>query len=131
MKYIIGALVAWFICSFAFVLEDECLWVDIMDKILRFPCFIFWKVVCVLAYPFIWCYRVFLRHTLHPVSPDVLEVQKIIADSRRVWGNTYFCHDKKAKAFYNKIFFFRIDPTISNPNKPSSPEGNFRLGVDN
>ena len=58
-------------------------------------------------------------------------MKKIVADSTRLFGNVYFCFDKKAKALVNKCFFFRIDPTFSNPNKPSSPEGNFRIGVDN
>lgn len=128
MNFIYGVLTAWFICSIAFVFEDDCLWVDTMDWILRFPCYILWKALCLLFFPFIWFYKVFLRHTIHPVSFEVLEVKKIVADSTRIFGNVYFCFDKKAKALVNKFFFFRVDPTFSNPNKPSIPEGNFKIG---
>lgn len=127
LNFFFGAITTWFICGFLYTNfwgED-----NLATLILDIPMMIVQAIIEIICYPFIWCYRVFLRHTLHPVCPAVLEVQKIMADSRRVWGNTYFCVDKKAKAFRNKIFFFRIDPTISNPNKPSSPE-NFRIGVD-
>lgn len=129
LNFMYGVLATWFLLGlgYSFWWGENNLYTLLME----IPAGIAEVVIEIICYPFIWCYRVFLRHTIHPVSPAVLEVQKIIADSRRVWGNTYFCVDKKAKAFRNKIFFFRIDPTISNPNKPSTPEGNFRIGVDN
>ena len=129
--FLLGVIIMWFICSVAFVFEDDGLWVNEMDWILRFPCYILWKVLCLLFFPSFLFYRIFLRHTIKPVSFEILEVKKIVADSTRLFGNVYFCFDKKAKALVNKCFFFRVDPTFSNPNKPSSPEGNFRIGVDN
>lgn len=129
MNFIYGVLVTWFVCGFLYSNywgED-----NLATLILDTPMKILEIIVVVICAPFIWFYKVFLRHTIHPVSFEVLEVKKIVADSTRIFGNLYFCHDKKAKALVNKIFFFRVDPTFSNPNKPSSPEGNFRLGVDN
>lgn len=129
MNFIYGVLVTWFVCGFLYSNywgED-----NLATLILDTPMKILEIIVVVICAPFIWFYKVFLRHTIHPVSFEILEVKKIVADSTRIFGNLYFCHDKKAKALVNKIFFFRVDPTFSNPNKPSSPEGNFRLGVDN
>lgn len=129
MNFIYGVLVTWFVCGFLYSNywgED-----NLATLILDTPMKILEILVTVICFPFIWFYKVFLRHTIHPVSFEVLAVKKIVADSTRIFGNIYFCHDKKAKALVNKIFFFRVDPTFSNPNKPSSPEGNFRLGVDN
>ena len=129
MNFIYGVLVTWFVCGFLYSNywgED-----NLATLILDTPMKILEIIVVVVCAPFIWFYKIFLRHTIHPVSFEVLEVKKIVADSTRIFGNLYFCHDKKAKALVNKIFFFRVDPTFSNPNKPSSPEGNFRLGVDN
>ena len=129
MNFIYGVLVTWFVCGFLYSNywgED-----NLATLILDTPMKILEIIVVIVCAPFIWFYKVFLRHTIHPVSFEVLEVKKIVADSTRIFGNLYFCHDKKAKALVNKIFFFRVDPTFSNPNKPSSPEGNFRLGVDN
>lgn len=132
MEYIIGALIAWFICSIAFIFEDECLWVNAMDWILRFPCFILWKVICVLLYPFFWFYRVFLRHTINPVSPEAIARAKILDDCVHLFGNYHLCIDKKAKMFCNKIFLFRVaSPPVVLSDIPSTPEGNFRIGVDN
>ena len=129
MNFIYGVLVTWFVCGFLYSNywgED-----NLATLILDTPMKILEIIVVIVCAPFIWFYKVFLRHTIHPVSFEVLEVKKIVADSTRIFGNLYFCHDKKAKALVNKIFFFRVDPTFSNPNKPSSPEGNFRIGVDN
>lgn len=129
MNFIYGVLATWFVCGFLY----SNYWGEnsFITLILDTPMEILEIVVTGICIPFIWFYKVFLRHTIHPVSFEVLEVKKIVADSTRIFGNLYFCHDKKAKALVNKIFFFRVDPTFSNPNKPSSPEGNFRLGVDN
>lgn len=129
LNFVYGVLATWFFCGFLYTNfwgED-----NLATLILDVPMMICEIIVKVVCFPVIWFYKVFLRHTIHPVSFEVLEVKKIVADSTRLFGNLYFCHDKKAKALVNKIFFFRVDPTFSNPNKPSSPEGNFRIGVDN
>lgn len=127
LNFIAGAIATWFLLGlgYSFWWGDNNLYTLLME----IPGGILTVIVEVICFPIIWFYKVFLRHTIHPVSPAVMEVKKILADSRRVCGNIYFCHDKKAKAFCNKIFFFRIDPKISNPNKPSIPEGKFRIGA--
>lgn len=126
-SFIAGVLVTWFLLGLGY----SAWWSrsNLYTLIMELPVKIIEVILEVVCFPFVWFYLVFLRHTIHPVSPAVLEVKKIIADSRRVFGNVYFCYDKKARAFRNKIFFFRINPAISNPNKPSIPEGNFRIGA--
>ena len=119
MEYIIGALIAWLICSMAFIFEDECLWVNAMDWVLRFPCFILWKVICIFLYPFFWFYRVFLRHTINPVDSETVSRAKIWEDSKHLFGPIWICFDRKAKRFCNKIFLFKVSPE------------NFKIGVDN
>ena len=128
MNFIYCVLVTWFVCGFLysnFWGED-----NLATLILDTPMKILEIITRIISFPFIWFYRVFLRNTIHPVSFEVPAVKEIVANSIRIFGNIYFCHDKNAKALVNKIFFFRIDSTMSNPNKPSSQE-KFRIGVDN
>lgn len=126
LGFICGFVVGWFLLGlgYSFWWGENNLYTLLME----IPAGIVKIIIEIICYPAILFYRVFLRHTLHPVCMDALKSQRIMEDSRRVWGNLYFCYDKKARAFRNKFFFFRIDPTISNPNKPSSPK-NFRIGA--
>ena len=58
----------------------------------------------VLIIPFlIWR---FVRLCFKPVRPDVMGHLKG-AYVKRLFGNIYFCHDKKTKNWLNKIFLFR------------------------
>lgn len=126
--FICGVLVTWYLLGLGY----SVWWGEnnLYTLLMEIPGGITQAVLEILFYPAILFYRVFLRHTIHPVPFTVLEVQRIVGDSRRVFGNVYFCHDKKAKAFRNKFFFFRTSEKIDNPNKPSVPEGGFRLGND-
>lgn len=60
--------------------------------------------IVVLIIPcFIWR---LLRLCFVPVRSDIMDYLK---DDyvKRLFGNIYFCHDKKAKNWLNKIFLFR------------------------
>lgn len=129
LNFLYGVLATWFLLGlgYSFWWGDHNLYTLLMEL----PGGIIGIAVKVVYFPIIWFYIVFLRYTIHPISIKVLEVKSILANSTRIFGNVYFCYDKKAKALANKILFFRVDPTFTNPNKPSSPEGNFRIGVDN
>lgn len=105
--FILGAVTMWFICSIVFVFEDDGLWVNEMDWILRFPCYILWKVLCLLFFPFFLFYRILLRHTIKPVDSEAIQRAKLMEDSKHLFGSIYICFDKKAKRLYNKIFLFR------------------------
>ena len=108
--FLAGAVAMWFICSIAFVLEDDCMWVDTMDWILRFPCYILWKVLCLLVSPFILFYSIFLRYTIKPVDSEIVERANGWKDSKHLFGLTYICFDKKAKKLCHKVFLFRVKP---------------------
>lgn len=127
--FLAGAVVMWFICSIAFVLEDDCLWADTMDWILRFPCYIMWKVLCLLFSPFTLFYLIFLRHTIKPVDSEAVEKAKVWEHSKHLFGSIYICFDKKAKRLGNKVFLFKVKPPVIS-NKADSPKY-FRIGVDN
>lgn len=114
LNFVYGVLATWFVLGLASTSEFG-------ELVLEAPINILGILLGVLCFPFIWFYCVFIRHTRTPVSPRVLEVQKIMADSTRLWGNLYFCYDSKARALRNKMFFFRVSDEIDNPNKPSSP----------
>ena len=58
--------------------------------VLFVPCFI-WRVT---------------RFCFVPVRLDVMDCLKDVY-VKRLFGNIYFCHDKKAKNWLNKIFLFR------------------------
>lgn len=128
LNFIYGVLATWFLLGlgYSFWWGDNNLYTLLME----IPGGICQVIVEIISFPFILFYRVFLRHTLRPVSVDALKSLRLMQDSHRVWGNLYFCYDKSARALRNKVFFYRTDPTFTNPNKPSSPE-NFRIGVDN
>ena len=59
-------------------------------------------VVLIIPF-FIWR---FVRLCFKPVRPDVMGCLKG-AYVKRLFGNIYFCYDKKAKNWFNKIFLFR------------------------
>ena len=128
LNFFYGVITTWFLCGLGY-----CFWWgenNLFTAVMELPgkiAEVFFYIVC---YPAIWFYCVFIRHTRKPVSIDVLEVQKIIDDSKRIWGNLYFCYDSGARAFRNKMFFFRVSDKIDNPNKPTSPEGGFRIGSE-
>lgn len=127
LNFIAGVIATWFLLGLGYSLwwgEN-----NLYTLIMEIPGGIAKVVVEIVCYPFIWIYCVFLRHTIHPVNPAVLEVKRIIEDSHKISKNVYFCYDKKARAFRNKIFFFRVSEKVPNPNEASSPEGEFRFGA--
>lgn len=127
LYFIAGVLTTWFLLGLGY----SAWWGEnnFYTLLMELPGGILQIVLEILFYPFILFYRIFLRHTLRPVNPAVLEVQRIILDSHKVCKNLYFCHDKKAKAFRNKFFFFRVNPKVPDPTKPSVPQGKFRIGA--
>ena len=87
-------------------------------------------IFTILASPFVLFYMVFLRYAIKSVTPAQVEKAKIMEDSKHLFGSVYIYFDKKAKRLYNKVFLFRVK-WLEQDEIPSSPEGNFRIGVDN
>ncbi len=98
--FLLGFLACYVIASLFYFLDDEA------DTNLMWSFIIPWIVVSVvvLFIPYgIWR---FVRFCFIPVRPDVIKILKDVY-VKRLSGEIYFCHDKKAKNWLNKIFLFR------------------------
>ena len=98
--FLLGALCAWFLVSFIETSTHIC-------GVLEFPMELLTTIIAILVFPFIFLYRIFLRHTIKPVDSEAIQRAKIMEDSKHLFGSIYICFDKKAKRLYNKIFLFR------------------------
>ena len=98
--FLLGFLICYIITSLFCFLDDEAD-TNLMAVFIT-PWFAVWFVIS-----FIPCgvWR-FVRYCFKPVRPNVM---KVLKDTyvKRLFGNIYFCHDKKAKSWLNKIFLFR------------------------
>ena len=98
--FLLGFLVCYAIASLFYFLDDE------VDTNLMVSFIKPWAAVLlvILFMPYsIWR---FARCCFKPVRPDVM---KVLKDTyvKRLFGEIYFCYDKKAKSWLNKIFLFR------------------------
>lgn len=98
--FLLGFLVCYIIASLFYFLDDE------VDTHLMASFIIPWVAVCLVIVFIPYSIWRFVRFCFIPVRPDVMEVLKNIY-VKRLFGNIYFCHDKKAKNWLNKIFLFR------------------------
>ena len=124
--FLAGAVAMWFIISYCYEIAP----MNCAENMIEFPmtvCRILFKI---LISPFILFYLIFLRHTIKSVTPAQVEKADIMKDSKHLFGPVYICFDKKAKRLCNKVFLFRVQ-WLEQDDIPSSPEGNFRIGVDN
>lgn len=124
--FLTGAVAMWFIISYCYEIAP----MNCAENMIEFPmavCRILFKI---LISPFILFYLIFLRHTIKSVTPAQVEKADIMKDSKHLFGPVYICFDKKSKRLCNKVFLFRVQ-WFEQDNIPSSPEGNFRIGVDN
>ena len=118
MNFIYGVLTTWFLLGlgYSFWWGDHNFYTLLME----IPGGIIQILVEVICFPFIWFYKVFLRHTIHPVSFEVLAVKKIVADSTRIFGNVYFCHDKKEMKMLHQVFEKAIQDYTMQKNAPAA-----------
>lgn len=119
--FLLGALCTWILVSFIEEYTHIC-------GVLEFPMEFLTTAVAILISPFIFFYRIFLRHTIKPVTSEQVEKANILKDSKHLFGTIYICFDKKAKRLANKVFLFRVLP-VEISDVLDSPE-NFRIGVD-
>ena len=98
--FLLGFLVCYVIASLFCFLDDEA------DTNLMVSFIIPWVAVW-FAVSFIprGIWR-FVRFCFKPVRPDVMDYLKGVY-VKHLFGNIYFCHDKKAKNWLNKMFLFR------------------------
>lgn len=95
--FLLGFLVCYVIASLL-IYNDNDKW---LDRFITPFCAV--GIVVLIVPCFIWR---LLRLCFVPVRSDIMSYLK---DSyvKRLFGNIYFCHDKKAKNWLNKIFLFR------------------------
>lgn len=98
--FLLGFLVCYVIASLFYFLDDEA------DTYLMAVFVTPWSIVWLIV-SFIPCaiWR-FMRFCFKPVRPDAMDYLKDVY-VKRLFGEIYFCHDKKAKNWLNKIFLFR------------------------
>ena len=98
--FLLGFLACYVIASLFYFLDGEA------DTHLMVSFIVPWVAVWFVI-SFIPCgiWR-FVRCCFKPVRPDVMDCLKG-AYVKRLFGNIYFCHDKKAKNWLNKNFLFR------------------------
>ena len=98
--FLLGFLVCYVIASLFYFLDDE------VDTNLMVSFIKPWAAVC-LVIVFIPCsiWR-FVRLCFKPVRPNAMDCLKGVY-VKRLFGNIYFCYDKRAQNWLNKIFLFR------------------------
>lgn len=98
MKLFLLGFLACYVIASLLIFEDDDEW------LYRFITPFCAAGIVVLIIPsFIWR---FVRLCFKPVRLDVITYLKD-AYVKRLFGNIYFCYDKKAKNWMNKIFLFR------------------------
>lgn len=98
--FLLGFLACYVIASLFYFLDDKA------NTSLMWGFIIPWIVVSivVLFIPYgIWR---FVRFCFIPVRPDVMKILKNVY-VKRLYGNIYFCYDRAAKNWFNKVFLFR------------------------
>lgn len=98
--FLLGFLACYVIASLFYFLDDEADTHLMVSFIV--PWVAVWFVISFIPYS-IWR---FVRCCFRPVRPDVMDYLKD-AYVKRLFGNIYFCYDKKAKNWLKKIFLFK------------------------
>lgn len=103
--FLLGFLACYVIASLFYFLDDEA------DAHLMVSFIVPWVAVWFVI-SFIPCgiWR-FVRYCFRPVRPDAMDYLKN-AYVKRLFGDIYFCYDKKAKNWLNKIFLFRYKEEV-------------------
>lgn len=103
--FLLGFLACYVIASLFYFLDDEAD-TNLMG-IFIIPWVVVWAGVSFIPYA-IWR---FIRFCFIPVRQDVMDYLKGVY-VKRLFGNVYFCYDKKAKNWMNKIFLFRYKEEV-------------------
>ena len=98
--FLLGFLACYVIASLFYFLDDEAN-TNLMAVFVA-PWVTVWFVISFIP-SLIWQ---FVRLCFKPVRPDVMTYLKDVY-VKHLSGEIYFCYDKKAKNWMNKIFLFR------------------------
>lgn len=103
--FLLGFLVCYVIASLFYFLDDEAD-TNLMASFIK-P----WAAVCLVIVFIPYSIWRFVRLCFKPVRPDAMDYLKDVY-VKRLFGEIYFCHDKKAKNWLNKIFLFRYKEEV-------------------
>ena len=98
MKMFLLGFFACYVVASLLIYEDDDEW---LDRFITPFCAV--GIVVLIIPSFIWR---FVRLCFKPVKSDVMDYLKD-AYVKHIVGEIYFCYDKKAKNWFNKIFLFR------------------------
>ena len=98
MKMFLLGFLACYVIASLLIYKDNDEW---FDRFITPFCAV--GIVFLIIPSFIWR---FVRFCFIPVRQDVMVYLKDV-HVKRLFGNIYFCYDKKAKNWMNKIFLFR------------------------
>lgn len=98
--FLLGFLACYIIASLFYFLDDE-IDTNLMANFIK-PWVAVSLIILFIPYS-IWR---FVRLCFKPVRLDVMDYLKGVY-VKCLFGNIYFCYDKKAKNWLNKIFLFR------------------------
>lgn len=106
LNFFLGILAGYIILSF---LHEE-LWGQRWMNFIQLPYLLIYTILEaileIILFPFIFVWKLF-RHCIRPVELERIQNLKLMDDSTHLFGSIYFCHDKEAKRFINKFFFYR------------------------
>lgn len=107
LNFFLGILAGYIILSFV----HEELWGQRWMNFIQFPYLLIMGILEIILeiilFPFLFLWKLF-RNVIRPVKSEAIQNLKLWDDSVHVVGPIYFCHDKTAKRFINKFFFYRV-----------------------
>ena len=107
LNFFLGIFVGYIVLSFI----HEELWGQRWTDFIQLPYLLIRTVVEiileVMLFPFFFLWHLF-RNVSKPVKLEEVQNLKLMDDSTHLFKGIYFCHDKKAKSFMNKFFFYRV-----------------------
>lgn len=107
LNFLLGLLTGYVIIS----IVHEYHWGQPFIYFIEFPAVVFECIVEILLatvlFPFLFVWKLF-RHCFRPVELERIQNLKLMDDSTHLFGSIYFCHDKTAKRFINRFFFYRV-----------------------
>lgn len=103
MKMFLLGFLACYVISSLLIYKDDDEW---LDRFITPFCAV--GIVILIIPSLIWR---FVRLCFKPVRIDVMDYLKD-AYVKRITGEIYFCYDKKAKNWMNKIFLFRYKEEV-------------------
>ena len=103
LNFLLGILAGYIVLSFV----HEKLWGQRWMNFIQLPYLLITGILEILLFPYVFFWKLF-HNVSKPVKLEAIQNLKLMDNSTHLFGGIYFCHDKKAKRFVNKFFFYRV-----------------------